>query len=150
LKLTRQFTLLTISLHHGYHPSLENGAESANLKARQKTVLLSGITITFLKQFILGLWLTAPPLLTLAMFITLLGQYVGKKEGWSRFDSFYWSFITATTVGYGDLRPVSKGPRIVAILIALLGLTLSGILIAVAVHAATLALAAHDATAKIR
>ena len=34
--------------------------------------------------------------------------------------------------------------------IALLGLTLTGILIAVGVHAATLALAAHDAVEKVR
>jgi hypothetical protein len=65
---------------------------------------------------------------------------VGAKEGWSRFDSFYWSFITATTVGYGDLRPVNRRSRIIAILLAFLGLTLTGILVAVAVHAATLAL----------
>jgi voltage-gated potassium channel len=65
---------------------------------------------------------------------------VGAKEGWSRFDSFYWSFITATTVGYGDLRPVNQRSRIIAILLAFLGLTLTGILVAVAVHAATLAL----------
>jgi voltage-gated potassium channel len=69
-------------------------------------------------------------------------------EGWSSFDSFYWSFITATTVGYGDLRPELRGSRILSILIALVGLTLTGILIAVAVHAATIALAAHDAATK--
>jgi voltage-gated potassium channel len=113
-------------------------------------VLFSGVTVTFLKQFVLGLWLTTPLLLTLGTTITLLGQYVGKREGWSRFDSLYWSFITATTVGYGDLRPVRKRPRAIAIMIALLGLTLTGILIAVAVHAATLALAAHDAAQRIR
>jgi voltage-gated potassium channel len=65
---------------------------------------------------------------------------VGRQEGWSRFDSFYWSFITATTVGYGDLRPVKRKSKVVAIIIAFLGLTLSGIVIAVAVQAATLAL----------
>ena len=74
----------------------------------------------------------------------------GKKEGWSRFDSFYWSFVTATTVGYGDFRPVHRVSRVISIMIALLGLTMTGILIAVAVHAATLALAAHDAAANVR
>jgi voltage-gated potassium channel len=85
-----------------------------------------------------------------ATAVALLGLVVGKKEGWSRFDSVYWSFITATTVGYGDIRPVKRASRIIAIVVALLGLTLTGILIAVAVHAATLALAAHDAVAKVR
>ena len=108
-------------------------------------MLLTGLTVTFLKHFALGLWLTAPLLVTLGAAITLLGQAVGRKEGWSRFDSFYWSFITATTVGYGDLRPQKRGSRIMAIVIALMGLTLTGILIAVAVHSANLALTAHDA-----
>jgi len=63
----------------------------------------------------------------------------GKIEGWLPFDSFYWPFSTATTVGYGDVRPARRVPRILSILIALVGLTLTGILIAVAIHAATLA-----------
>ncbi len=75
---------------------------------------------------------------------------MGKKEGWSRFDSFYWSFVTATTVGYGDFRPVRRVSRVIAIAIALLGLTMTGILIAVAVHAGTVALAVHDAAANAR
>ena len=84
--------------------------------------------------------MTLPLLLSLGAAITLLGQVVGKREGWSRFDSFYWSFVTATTVGYGDIRPEKHASRILAIVIAFSGLVLTGIVIAVAVHAATLAL----------
>jgi hypothetical protein len=50
----------------------------------------------------------------------------------------------------GDIRPMKRASRIIAIVVALLGLTLTGILIAVGVHAATLALAAHDAIEKVR
>lgn len=113
-------------------------------------LFLTGLTITFLKEFLFGLWLTSPLVLTLAAGITILGQIAGRREGWSRFDSFYWSFVTATTVGYGDIRPGRTGSRIIAIVIALMGLTLTGILIAVGVHAATLALATHDAVMKVR
>jgi len=103
-------------------------------------LLFSGLTLTFLKQFCFGLWLMLPLLLSLVVGIILLGQSVGRREGWSPFDSFYWSFITGTTVGYGDVRPVKRRSKIIAIVIAFMGLTLSGIVIAVAVQAATLAL----------
>ncbi len=113
-------------------------------------MLFSGLTITFLKEFGFGLWLSLPLLLSLAAAIAVLGIVAGKKEGWSRFDSVYWSFVTATTVGYGDFRPVRRVSRVIAIAIALLGLTMTGILIALAVHAGTVALAVHDAAEKAR
>ena len=89
-----------------------------------------------------------PLFLSLAAAIVGLGLLAGKGR-WSRFDG-YWSFVTATTVGYGDFRPVRRISRVIAIAIALLGLTMTGILIAVAVHAGTFALAAHDGAAEAR
>ena len=106
-------------------------------------MLFSGMTLTFIKQFCIGLWLMLPLLLTLAVGIMLLGRAVGRQEGWSPFDSFYWSFITATTVGYGDIRPIKRKSRVFAVIVAFLGLLLTGIIIAVAVHAATTALSSH-------
>lgn len=103
-------------------------------------MIFTGITIAFLKQLCFGLWLTLRLLLSLAAGITLLGYGVGRKEGWSRLDTFYWSFISATTVGYGDLRPVGNASKIVSVLMAFLGLTLSGIVVAVTLHAVSLAL----------
>jgi voltage-gated potassium channel len=114
-----------------------------------EALFLTGLTITFLKEFAYGIWLTSPLWLALAAVIVVLGQIAGRKEGWRPFDGFYWSFITATTIGYGDMRPVNPGSRIIAILIGLMGLTMTGILIAIAVHAAQLALAAHDAIEKV-
>ena len=64
----------------------------------------------------------------------------GKAGGWSLSESFYWAFVTATTVGYGDFRPTQKRSRIVAIFIAVLGLLATGIIIALGVYAATNAL----------
>jgi len=113
-------------------------------------LLLSGVTITFIKQFALGIWLTFPMLLSIAVSILVLGQIAGKIEHWPNYESFYWSFITATTVGYGDIRPTHKSSRFFAIVIALMGLTMTGIFIAVAVHAATLALTAHDAAMNVK
>jgi voltage-gated potassium channel len=55
-------------------------------------------------------------------------------------DTFYGSFITATTVGYGDLRPVESASKIASVLIAFLGLMLLGIVVAVTIHAVNLAL----------
>jgi voltage-gated potassium channel len=85
---------------------------------------------------------------SLVAFIIVIGQIVGKKEGWLPFESFYWSFITATTVGYGDIRPTRRSSRVLSIVIAFAGLLFSGILVAIAVHSASIALAAHDAAIK--
>jgi voltage-gated potassium channel len=87
-----------------------------------------------------------PLLLGLALAITVLGQVAGRAEGWRKFHSSYWSFITTTIIGYGDLRPTKVMSRLMAILIGRLGLTFTGIVLAIAVHAAAFALSAHDAT----
>jgi voltage-gated potassium channel len=109
---------------------------------RQEWLLVfpRGLTILFLKDFAVGLWLMFPLVFSLIGAIILLGQTVGRRHGWSFLDTVYWSFMTATTVGYGDLRPTDRRSKIVAIVIAFLGLILTGIVIAVAVQATTRAL----------
>lgn len=99
-----------------------------------------GLTIVFLKDFAIGLWLMFPLVFSLLAAIIALGYTVGRRHGWSFLDTVYWSFMTATTVGYGDLRPTDRRSKIVAIVIAFLGLILTGIVIAVAVQATTRAL----------
>ena len=40
------------------------------------------------------------------------------------FDGLYWSFITITTVGYGDISPVTTAGRVVSFVIVLMGITM--------------------------
>ncbi len=95
-------------------------------------------TFQFIEYFYYGLNLAAPLLIFLALVIVLLGQIVGQRESWSRFDSLYWSFITATTVGYGDIRPLQKLSKTISILIALTGMIFTGIIVALAINAASI------------
>jgi voltage-gated potassium channel len=95
-------------------------------------------TFQFIKFFFFGLELAAPLLISLALLIILLGQIVGARESWDRFDSLYWSFITATTVGYGDFRPLARLSKLFAIMIALVGIIFTGIMVALAINAASI------------
>ena len=47
-----------------------------------------------------------------AMLIGTLGFRL--VEGWSLFDAFYMALITLTTVGYGEVRPLSFHGRVFA------------------------------------
>ena len=93
----------------------------------------------FIEMFLLGLVYAGPILLFLILLIVALGQLVGRREKWSRIDALYFSFITATTVGYGDFRPSSRQGKFLSILIALIGLIFTGIIVAIGVKALTVA-----------
>ena len=94
-------------------------------------------TFSYFEHFSNHLAMVWPLLCTIALFIVVLGVIVGFLESWSRFDSIYWAFITATTVGYGDIRPLKPLSRILSIFIALIGVTFTGIIVAMAIDAAT-------------
>lgn len=100
-------------------------------------------TLDFIQLFFWVIHLISPLLLFLCLIIVMLGQLVGRIERWRHFDALYWSFITATTVGYGDFYPLKKISRILSVLIAFVGVMFTGIIIAVTLNAATIAFEKH-------
>jgi voltage-gated potassium channel len=97
-----------------------------------------GFTLSFVRLFAIGLFYISPVLITLLVLMVTAGLFVGRREGWSRIDSIYYTFVTATTVGYGDFRPKKVLSKMSAITIAFLGLIFTGIVVAVALNAATM------------
>ncbi len=100
-------------------------------------------TITFIKLFLWTVYLIAPLLFSLGLLIVVLGQIVCRVEKWEKFDGLYWSFITATTVGYGDIRPMKKISKTLSVFIALVGMMFTGIIIAITLSTVEVAFEKH-------
>lgn len=58
--------------------------------------------------------------------IAIGGISIHYAEGMSFSDGFWWSFVTATTVGYGDISPSTIPGRIIATVLMLVGIGLIG------------------------
>jgi len=82
-----------------------------------------------------------PLLLGFLSIILIFGQVVGRIERWKCFDAIYWTFITALTIGYGDIRPAQKSSRLISIIIGFLGIMFTGLIVAITIATATKAFA---------
>lgn len=100
-------------------------------------------TISFIQLFCWGIYLFLPLLVMFSLVVVVLGLIVGRIESWQTFDALYWTFITALTVGYGDIRPLRKSSRILSIMIAAIGIMFSGMLVAITVETSSRALQQH-------
>lgn len=106
--------------------------------------------ITFLQYLFWGFKLASPVFLLLLVIIVSCGLLVGRWEAWSRLDALYWSFITALTVGYGDVVPVKKISRCLSVVVAFCGIIFTGIVVAMAIKATTFAFEQHGDFAQVQ
>ncbi|MDX8414490.1 MAG: potassium channel family protein [Mariprofundales bacterium] len=78
-----------------------------------------------------------PAMMTLVFFMVFvfgLLEYVVEHPVNPAFgtieDALWWAFVTLTTVGYGDLYPITSVGRLVAVMTMLFGITLYSLLVA--------------------
>lgn len=67
------------------------------------------------------LWLTL-----VTIFLGALGMHLTEQRTFA--DSLWWSFVTATTVGYGDISPSTPIARIMAVILMITGISFIGML----------------------
>jgi Ion channel len=88
--------------------------------------------------------LTWPVLSIILAFQIVLGLVIGFVEGWSSGDAIYFTFITGLTIGYGDIVPRAAFARVLAVLIGISGLFLTGVIAGIAVYAMHMAIDHRD------
>ena len=88
----------------------------------------------FLTQLFEILRIVSPVIGFLLFVILSLGIAISYVEGWTISEGIYFAFVTALTIGYGDLTAKRTLGRIIAILIGFNGIVLTGVIVAVAVQ----------------
>ena len=90
---------------------------------------------TFVKHFISYFWLLRHIMLTLLALVILDAIVIALVEGISIGNAMYFSFITAFTIGYGDITPITIIGRVLSVIIGLIGIIFTGLVVAISTRA---------------
>lgn len=88
----------------------------------------------FLGCFWKNLGIVWPIMSGLVVFQLALGTVIGVLERWSAGESIYFTFVTALTIGYGDIAPKRMSSRMIALVIGFSGILLTGFVAALGVR----------------
>ncbi len=103
------------------------------------TIVFVGVLMRLIGYFL-------PLFIAPSLVIICLALWIGKQEKWGKGDSIYFGFITATTVGYGDFHPKKNSSKFAAIMISIVGLIMTGVLVALSLEAVDIVIDAHSLT----
>lgn len=74
-------------------------------------------------------------LVSLVLLLIAGGWVISKVEHIKLSDAIYFSFITALSIGYGDISPTTGIGKLVSVVIGLIGMLFVGITVAIATRA---------------
>jgi len=105
-------------------PALRVGALiRANKDRLLRLLVLSGESLPVAMAMVFGI-----------VFVFGTGTYLLEHEQNPQFgvmqDGLWWAFVTLTTVGYGDIVPITPGGRIVAVITMIFGIVVYSLIIA--------------------
>ena len=90
---------------------------------------------TFVRYFMHHLLLLREVVLSLIGLIVLGGLAISLVEKPAIPESLYFAFITALSIGYGDIAPVTMLGRVISVGIGLVGMVFVGLSVAIATRA---------------
>ena len=91
--------------------------------------------IIFVRHFSEKLYFVRGVLLTLLVLMLAFAFTIAQVDDIALADAIYLVFITAHTVGYGDITPSSGITQIISVLCGIVGVIFVGLLVAVSVRA---------------
>ena len=99
--------------------------------------------VTFQRLFWYYFFILRCLLVAQTLLVILLGVVFAKCENLPIGQGVYFSMITSTTVGFGDIAPKTGLGQFIAVLIAYVGVILFGLVVAVATKAFTVTIDEH-------
>ena len=95
--------------------------------------------VIFVRHFFAKLYFVRGVLLSLVLIMLAFAIVTAQVDDIPLTDAIYLVFITALTVGYGDITPSSGVTQTIGVLCGLVGVIFVGLLVAVSVRALELA-----------
>jgi voltage-gated potassium channel len=92
---------------------------------------VAGRRVRFLREIFSRIWKFLLLFVTVWVVAAVLFYLLDGKPGPTLFESFYWSIVTISTLGYGDIVPVTVAAKVVTIGTLFLQIFLLGYLISV-------------------